>query len=556
MARDEEAVVDALAVRPRQARADRHVREALRRDELVDGRHDVDLAARRILQQGALVDPLARDDEGDAVALVHRRRLVDVVAVAVIADDDDEALGALRLDRLDELCELAVGVPVVAEFLQELLVLLVVFRQCGAHGLLIEAFGLEVEVIRRVVRGIEQDIEARRVRVEAVKDLLVEHLILTAPDTARHIAEVAAAVEVVKALCLREGADALPSGRPCIPEVRRVAELLHLRGAGRRVRRSEGLRHRRQVEVGIGEVRHDTRDSRDRARAIRQERRAVVRVILRDEAAHAMRDGDILVLVEQRPVCEALRQDNDDLLGLLDLRSLRFLRQIDVEVIRIGGLARKARRQIADVLRREVEAVAGQHALIEVVGAVDGLHVVKNGLIEELVLRDTGVLPVDGRLPAQAAAEDAEQHGDVRQVEEGQPAEPAHGRGQAHTVHAVLEPAAAKQGAQAAPEDVGEQQGPCKAHGQVVLLHHRDEERVNIVVGPREEHLVEVRVELPVERKARDKEDREHREQHAVEREHNAPLPARPEIMEQQPRHEAHERQRAGRLHREAEAAP
>ena len=254
-----------------------------------------------------------------------------------------------------------------------------------------------------------------------------------------------------------------------------------------------------------------------------------------------MRDGDILVLVEQRPVGEALRQDDDDLLRLLDLRALRLLRQVDVEVIRIGGLARKARRQIADVFRREVEAIAGQHALIEIVGAVDGLHVVENGLIEELVLRDAGVLPVDGRLPAQAAAEDAEQHGDV---------------GQAHAVHAVLEPAAAKQGAQAAPEDVGEQQGPCKAHGQVVLLHHRDEERVNIVVGPREEHLVEVRVELPVERKARDKEDREHREQHAVEREHNAPLPARPEIMEQQPRHEAHERQRAGRLHREAEAAP
>ena len=220
-----------------------------------------------------------------------------------------------------------------------------------------------------------------------------------------------------------------------------------------------------------------------------------------------MRDGDILVLVEQRPVGEALRQDDDDLLGLLDLRSLRFLRQIDVEVIRIGGLARKARRQIADVLRREVEAVAGQHALIEVVGAVDGLHVVENGLIEELVLRDAGVLPVDGRLPAQAAAEDAEQHGDVRQVEEGQPAEPAHGRGQAHAVHAVLEPAAAKQGAQAAPEDIGEQQGSCEAHGQVVLLHHRDEERVDIVVSAREEHLVEVRVELPVEREARDKED-------------------------------------------------
>ena len=260
MARDEEAVVDALAVRPRQARADRHVREPLRGDELVDSRHDVNLAARRIRQQGALVDPLARDDEGDAVALVHRRRLVDVVAVAVIADDDDEALGALRLDRLDELRELAVGVPVVAELLQELLVLLMVLRKRGAHGLLIEALALEVEVVRRVIRGIEQDVETRRIRVEAVEDLLVEHLILTAPDTARHIAEVAAAVEVIKALCLREGADALPGGRPCIPEVRRVAELLHLRGAGRRVRRGEGLRHRRQVEVGIGEVCHDARD--------------------------------------------------------------------------------------------------------------------------------------------------------------------------------------------------------------------------------------------------------------------------------------------------------
>ena len=287
------------------------------------------------------MDALARDDERDAVALVHRRRLVDVVAVTVIADDDDEAVRALCLDRLDELRELAVGIPVVAEFLEELFVLLMVFRKRLAHRLLVKALGRKVKVVRRVVRSVQEHVEARRRRVETIEHLLVEDFVLTAPDAARHIAEVTAAVEVLEALRLRESADALPGRRPRIPEIRLVAEFFHLRRTGRRIRRVKRLRHRRQVKIGVRKVRHDTRDSRDCARAIRQERRAVIRVILGDEAAHAVRDGNILVLVEQRPVGETLRQNDDDLCRLLDLRPLCLFRQVDVKVIRIGRLARE-----------------------------------------------------------------------------------------------------------------------------------------------------------------------------------------------------------------------
>ena len=123
------------------------------------------------------------------------------------------------------------------------------------------------------------------------------------------------------------------------------------------------------------------------------------------------------------------------------------------------------------------------------------------GLKDELI----GILGEEARELdcAEHQTQDAEQHGEVRQVEEGQPAEPAPEGGQAHAVRAVLEPRAGKQRAQPAPKDAGEQQGSRQTHRQVVLLHHRDEERVDVVVSSREEHLVEIRVELAVKGKAR-----------------------------------------------------
>lgn len=119
MAGDPEAVVDALAAARREARAEAHVLESLRCDEFEDGRHDVDLAAGAVGEERALVHALPRNDERDAVALVRRRRLVDVVAVAVVTDDDEEAVGVFRLRSADELRELAIGVPVMAELREQ-----------------------------------------------------------------------------------------------------------------------------------------------------------------------------------------------------------------------------------------------------------------------------------------------------------------------------------------------------------------------------------------------------------------------------------------------------
>ena len=359
-----------------------------------------------------------------------------------------------------------------------------------------------------------------------------------------------------KALRLRERANALPCRRARIPEVRIIAELLHLRGTGRRIRRSKGLRHRRQVEVRVRKPRDDARDGRNRARAIWQECRAVVRVILGNEAAHALRNRDILVFIEQRPVGKALRDNDDDLFGLLNLRALSLSCQVDIEVIGIRRLVREFRGERPNVVRREVKAVAGQHTFIETVGAVAGLHIVEDGFVKEFILRDAGIFPVHRGLPAEAAAKDAEQYDDVRQIQEGQTAQPAHEARQAHAHKKIFEKFIVEERAQDAPEHICQQQSPREAHGQIILLHHRNQQGIEVIIGPRKQHLIEIGMELAVKWEARDVENRERHEQNGVEHEHTAPLPARPEVVQQKARHKAHERQRPCRLHGKARAAP
>ena len=49
------------------------------------------------------------DDERDAVPFISRRRLIDIVAVGMVADDDKQAVGVFRLDVPDESRQFAVA---------------------------------------------------------------------------------------------------------------------------------------------------------------------------------------------------------------------------------------------------------------------------------------------------------------------------------------------------------------------------------------------------------------------------------------------------------------
>ena len=72
-----------------------------------------------------------------------------------------------------------------------------------------------------------------------------------------------------------------------------------------------------------------------------------------------MGNRDVLVFVKQRPVGEALRDNDDDLFWLFDLRALGLFCQIDIKVIGIGRLVRELCRERPNVIRREIEPIAG-----------------------------------------------------------------------------------------------------------------------------------------------------------------------------------------------------
>ena len=233
----------------------------------------------------------------------------------------------------------------------------------------------------------------------------------------------------------------------------------------------------------------------------------------------------------------------------------RLVMQVVVEVVAHGLHPRMQRRERADVVDGEVEPVAGEHAVLEHIAAVYGLQVVEDCLVEEIIARHARVLPVDGRLPAEAAAEYREQADEIADAERerahGEPERPGEARGKREPRPAPREHEQREQ----PPEHIGEHERAREPHGQVELLHEREEERPDIVVRRVEHQLAEIRMELPVVGKARDVEHRDHDELRA-----RCCLPAdvfypRQEIVRERARHEGDERERARRLAREARAA-
>ena len=93
---------------------------------------------------------------------------------------------------------------------------------------------------------------------------------------------------------------------------------------------------------------------------------------------------------------------------LFDLRAFGFTREVDVEVARIGRTACVERGEALDLFDGEVETVAREEAAVQHIGAIERLEIVEDGFVQEGVVRDAGILPVDGVLPAQAAAEGAQ----------------------------------------------------------------------------------------------------------------------------------------------------
>ena len=415
--RDPEAVVDAAPIIAREASADGFVAKALGRDQLDERRRDVDLTACRIVEQQPLSDAMPREDEGDGVALVERRRLFDVVAVGMVADDEEDAVGELFLRRADEGGELPRGVPVVAELLQESFVVLRFLRQSRADFFCGKALGGEVDRVGRMVRDVEEHMKPGLFWIGARKNLAVENLVVHAPDATFIGLEVAAAVDVGEALRAAEGLDALPRRRPRVPEARIVAETGENGRDGGRIGCAEGFGHGRQVEIGIGEARDDAREGGDGTRAVRQKGITVNGIIGAQDFLHRIGDAERGVLFQQRPVRVAFGDDEEDVARLLDLRALRLLREVDVEVERVGGAPGMERGEALDFFDGEVQPVAREKAIVQRVGAVERLKIVEDRFIEEGIVRDAGIFPVDGVLPAQTAAEDGQEGGEDEECE-------------------------------------------------------------------------------------------------------------------------------------------
>ena len=183
-------------------------------------------------------------NKGNTIADIHIRLLLDIIAVTVVADKDKQAVGILGLDFPDKFNQFPLSIPVVPQLPQEFFILLISRRQCRPHLFLVKAFGLHVHIIRRVVGSVKDDIEAGRIR-QPFHDIGIKAFILTAPDAARHITEIAAAVEMLEPLCLCKSANAFPCSRTGIEKVGFIAEPCHLRCAGCGVRCRKGFRHGR-----------------------------------------------------------------------------------------------------------------------------------------------------------------------------------------------------------------------------------------------------------------------------------------------------------------------
>ena len=75
------------------------------------------------------------------------------------------------------------------------------------------------------------------------------------------------------------------------------------------------------------------------------------------------------------------------------------------------------RGEALDFFDGEVQPVAREEAIVQRVGAVERLKIVEDRFIEEGVVRDAGIFPVDGVLPAQTAAEDGQEGGEDEECE-------------------------------------------------------------------------------------------------------------------------------------------
>src|SRR5574344_99491 len=96
--RNPEPLIHPPPVGIRQTGPARHIGDSLWRNQLHERWHDIDLASRRIRQQRSLMDTLTSHDEWYSVTLVRRWCLIDIIAIPMIAPDDEQAGRILFLD--------------------------------------------------------------------------------------------------------------------------------------------------------------------------------------------------------------------------------------------------------------------------------------------------------------------------------------------------------------------------------------------------------------------------------------------------------------------------
>ena len=93
------------------------------------------------------MDIFPRHDKGNAIAGIHIRLFFDIVAVAMVADNNKQAVGIFCLDLSHKFDQFPLGIPVMTEFPQEFFVLLISRRQCYPHFFLVIALGLYIHII-------------------------------------------------------------------------------------------------------------------------------------------------------------------------------------------------------------------------------------------------------------------------------------------------------------------------------------------------------------------------------------------------------------------------
>ena len=114
----------------------------------------------------------------------------------------------------------------------------------------------------------------------------------------------------------------------------------------------------------------------------------------------------------------------------------------------------------------------------------------------------------------------------------------------------------AQPGHQKAPQHTGQQKRARQPDRKPVLLDHRDQQRIQIVIGPRKQHLIEIHAELAVKRKAGYVKNRQRCKRDAV---NDSPAPffgGRIQIVEQKGRNQADQTDTARRLHAQPSAPP